>query len=251
MFVLIYRGSAQYSAYPSPYTSNNNFAAAVAPSSSAVISPVAYAQPSLRSFSPYGNNIPYQNTNYRSNIGNYALSYNRADPAEPEDPADSASAKKNFAAISMSPRFNNPNFAAGGSPMGSTANVGPYTSNVGGYLGPVGTSAGTGMSSVFGGRSSYGTSNDYTASAPSGTTGTASAYAQETGYGKEGYAQSSPNTASGSVYNPSYGSSSYPSYYGATPKNYGLGGSFPAASLYPFYLYYPVEYGYDQGERTV
>ncbi|XP_055336096.1 uncharacterized protein LOC129586745 isoform X2 [Paramacrobiotus metropolitanus] len=253
-----YSNPNSYAAYPSASYSQPSGAVNTAP-----VVAASALQASPRSFSPYGStnnylsNNAYSNTYkqstptpvtlqslpYQTNIANYDLSYRSSDPAEPDDPADGDQTKK----IS---------FALPNPPTGFSApNVQRNRENVGQLLNQLVDTGLSARTTFQTGTTEYnnGIGNNYAASnTPQGATynGPAQSYARATGYGQDGYAQNSPNVASGSVYNPGYGTNSYPSYYGATNKNYGFG-SFSAASLYPFYLYYPVEYGYDQGEQSV
>ena len=100
------------------------------------------------------------------------------------------------------------------------------------------------LSSTFsgrglGGNSGYGVGTGYAAAVPAGATYGGPSTGGDAASGS--YAQSSPNTATGSLYNKNYAS---PTFYGKTPS-FGGGAiaGVNAAALYPFFLYYPVQYG--------
>lgn len=276
-FLVFFRNSAVYSAYNPSYSNNYG---SVAPVNT--YNPSTYAQPSQRSFSPYAsypsysNNYPtssypsssypnnynnyYPSNNYNnyypsntyspnlnsyyptnsygtssytvpspvSPAGNYALSFRSADPLEPEEPGSDSSSKAVQAAPLLPRSIPSPVAASIPSNVGFSGSAQQFAAQS--------LAASTSVSSDavaapgLGGSSGAGIGTGYAAATPDG--------ASYVGPGSPGFAQSSPNTATGSLYNPKYGSS--PRFYGAAAPT-GVAAS--PALLYPYFLYYPVQYG--------
>ncbi|OQV22068.1 hypothetical protein BV898_03914 [Hypsibius exemplaris] len=177
-----------------------------------------------------------------------------ADPSEPEDPdTDSSSTgskkqQQQFVSLSLP---NAPNFGNMGNGVQQQQNgnalLPPSAAALTGVASQLSGSSASALSAFssrgLGGASGYGVGNNYAAaSVPDGATYSGPATASS---GSDGYAQNSPNTATGSLYNKDYAK---PSFYGKTA---GGGAGISPALLYPFFLYYPVSYGYDQGEQSV
>ncbi|GAV03141.1 hypothetical protein RvY_13614-1 [Ramazzottius varieornatus] len=243
--------------------------------------PSTYAQPSQRSFSPYAsypsysNNYPtnsypsnsypnnynnyYPSNTYSPNInpyyptnsygtnsytvpspvrpaGNYALSFRSADPLEPEEPGSDSSSKMVQAAPLLSRSIPSPVASSIPSNVGFSGSAQQFAAQS--LAASTGVSSDAVAAGGLGGSSGAGIGTGYAAATPDG--------ASYVGPGSPGFAQSSPNTASGTLYNPKYGSS--PRFYGAATPT-GVAAS--PALLYPYFLYYPVQYGYDQGEQSV
>ncbi|GAV03140.1 hypothetical protein RvY_13614-2 [Ramazzottius varieornatus] len=173
--------------------------------------PSTYAQPSQRSFSP-------------------------ADPLEPEEPGSDSSSKMVQAAPLLSRSIPSPVASSIPSNVGFSGSAQQFAAQS--LAASTGVSSDAVAAGGLGGSSGAGIGTGYAAATPDG--------ASYVGPGSPGFAQSSPNTASGTLYNPKYGSS--PRFYGAATPT-GVAAS--PALLYPYFLYYPVQYGYDQGEQSV
>ena len=261
--MVFHRNSGISSAYNPSYSSNYGSLSAVNNYSPSALS--SNQQPSQRSLSPYASypssannynnyypsnsygtnyNNHYPSSSYASNINNYSppnsygtnnynapstvnnangntagnyvssiLSFRSADPAEPEDPGSESSVQT--------------------APLSSRSLPSPVMPSSAQQFAAQSLAASTSVASDavargLGGSSGSGIGSGYASATPDGASQ----------IGSPGYAQSSPNTASGSLYTPKYGSA--PRFYGSAAS-----GGVPSspALLYPYFLYYPVQYG--------